>query len=244
MKTSEHINDLAAALAKAQGVLHGAVKDAENPFFKSNYADLASCWEACRAPLSANGLSIVQCYSNFFFGDQKPPSLMLVTRLMHSSGQWIEGSVLIEPVKKDPQGVGSATTYLRRYSLAAMVGLVQVDDDGNEASRHPEKRMERSLTMPTTSVALQEPPRQMFAVPTELMERQAESYRIEFGKFKGRSLSEVGVEELKSYSEYIQKKAKSESKPLSNTVENFIKRAEIFIASQKNVEPPIEDVPF
>ncbi len=60
MTTSPEINELAAALAKAQGEMGGALKDSANPFFKSKYADLSSVWEACRAPLAKYGLSIVQ----------------------------------------------------------------------------------------------------------------------------------------------------------------------------------------
>lgn len=123
MNKSEQINELAAALAKAQGVMEGAKKDAENPFFKSNYADLASVWDACRKPLSDNGLSIVQLVND----------KLLETILMHASGQWVRSTVPLNPVKNDPQGLGSCISYMRRYSLAAMVGVYQVDDDAEAA---------------------------------------------------------------------------------------------------------------
>ena len=131
MKTSENIADLSAALAKAQGAIKGAVKDSANPFFKSRYADLSSVWDACRIPLSANGLSIVQASE---FIPEAPEMVVIETQLNHSSGQWIQGRIVMKPVKNDPQSIGSCITYARRYSLAAMVGIAPEDDDGNAAS--------------------------------------------------------------------------------------------------------------
>ena len=128
MNTSNEINELAAALAKAQGEITGALKDSANPFFKSKYADLASCWDACRGPLSKNGLSVVQGL------DVSDGHLYLKTRLMHSTGQWIDSTTPVTPKDDTPQGMGSALTYARRYALTAMVGVAQVDDDANAAS--------------------------------------------------------------------------------------------------------------
>ena len=128
---SEQVNDLAEALAKAQGSMRGAKKSADNPFFKSKYADLSEVWEACREALSSNGLSVTQT-TNILDGQ-----MVMETTLLHSSGQWLKGVYPIKPTKDDPQGMGSAITYCRRYSLAAMVGVAQEDDDGNAASAQP-----------------------------------------------------------------------------------------------------------
>jgi hypothetical protein len=129
MNKSDDIKELALALSKTQSILKGAIKDTNNTFFKSKYADLASCWDACREPLAANGLSIVQMPCN-----DTPDSVALETILMHTSGQWIS-SVFSMPVSKhDAQAVGSAITYARRYALAAVVGIAPEDDDGNLAS--------------------------------------------------------------------------------------------------------------
>lgn len=127
---SESIAKLAEALSKAQGKIKGASKDTANPFFKSKYADLASVWDACREQLSAHGLSVIQTTDN------APEGVCVVTTLAHSSGEWIRGKLTMQPVKNDPQGVGSAITYARRYALAAMVGVAPEDDDGNAASGH------------------------------------------------------------------------------------------------------------
>lgn len=135
MNTSESINELAAALAKAQAQIQPAKKENVNPAFKSKYADLASVWDACREPLTANGLSVVQMPTD----NAEPGRVALVTTLLHSSGQWISSMVSTRIVKDDPQGVGSALTYLRRYALSAMVGVAPDDDDGNAASQSSQR---------------------------------------------------------------------------------------------------------
>jgi hypothetical protein len=134
MKTSPEINELAAALSKAQGEFENAKKDSENPFFNSHYADLAACIDVARRPLSANTLAVVQSPSLVENG-----YVRMTTRLLHSSGQWIESELDALPKDSGPQSVGSVVTYLRRYSLCAMIGLAAEDDDGNAASGAVEK---------------------------------------------------------------------------------------------------------
>jgi hypothetical protein len=130
MNKSESIAALAAALAKAQGAMKGAIKDSANPFFKSKYADLASVVEAIRAAFSANGLSYIQTVE-----PSDKDEVRVETTLLHASGEWISCGVLSLPVSKnDAQGYGSALTYARRYSLSAAVGVAPEDDDGNAAS--------------------------------------------------------------------------------------------------------------
>src|SRR3989304_9148348 len=94
MNKSEAIGKLAEALSKAQGMMKGAVKDSENPFFKSAYADLASVWDACREPLSKNGLSVTQTTR---IADNGEP--VIITTLLHSSGEWMSGELHFQPVK-------------------------------------------------------------------------------------------------------------------------------------------------
>lgn len=127
---SENINELATALAKAQGQMVTAKKDKKNPFFKSTYADLSSIWDACRNALSQNGLAVIQTTQSV------ENRLEMVTTLVHSSGQWIKSQMPILVDKPTPQAIGSAQTYYRRYALAAIVGVVasEEDDDGNAAS--------------------------------------------------------------------------------------------------------------
>jgi len=132
MIQSETIGKLAEALARAQAVIENAKKESDNPFFKSKYADLSSIWEACRKPLTDNGLSIVQ---SPVFLTEHPDMVGLDTRLCHSSGEWLEGRIVMKPVKSDPQSYGSCLTYLRRYSLQSFISIcAEVDDDGNAAT--------------------------------------------------------------------------------------------------------------
>jgi hypothetical protein len=130
MTTETTGSALARALAKAQGVMAGAARDKTNPAFKSRYADLASVWDACREPLSSNGLAVVQLVTA-----ADKASVTVETRLLHESGESVS-SVLTMPVEKPTaQGVGSAITYARRYALSALVGVApDDDDDGNAAS--------------------------------------------------------------------------------------------------------------
>ena len=126
MKTSEQIDELAAALAAAQGMMDNAVMNRINPHFKSRYADLAAIFTAARKPLSANGLAIVQT-----IGDG-----VLHTRLLHTSGQWIASEHPL-PMSGRPQEIGSALTYARRYSLSALIGIAaDEDDDANGAEKN------------------------------------------------------------------------------------------------------------
>lgn len=131
MEHSEKIDELGAALSKAQGILEAAKKDSNNPFFKSKYADLASVWESCRAALSSNGLSIVQS------PEESDSGIAVVTMMIHSSGQWIRSRYTMPVSKVDAQAVGSAITYARRYALSSIVGIAPEDDDGNGAAEKP-----------------------------------------------------------------------------------------------------------
>jgi len=126
--TSPQVDLIAKALIECQHELKVAVKDSTNPFFKSKYADLGSVWEACRDALHHNRLAVVQL-PGFENGVAQ-----LTTILLHESGQFIEATAGAPLKTADAQGVGSALTYLRRYALAAAVGVVTEDDDGQAAS--------------------------------------------------------------------------------------------------------------
>ncbi len=132
MTRSEQINELATALAKAQGAIEGAKKDAKNPHFGSKYAALSSVWDACREPLSKHGLSVVQLPRLVSVGE----SSWLIeceTALLHETGQFLSDTLAVPVTKVDAQGVGSAITYARRYSLMALLGIAPEDDDANAA---------------------------------------------------------------------------------------------------------------
>lgn len=144
MQKSETVGALAAALAKAQGAMAAAKKDSSNPQFRSQYADLAAIVEAIRKPLADNELSYCQIPGT------TPDGLILVeTILMHASGEWISGTLAMQPTmikqggqvvgippeERTPQVTGSCIQYARRYSLQSVVGIpADTDDDGNAAS--------------------------------------------------------------------------------------------------------------
>lgn len=127
---------LALALAKAQGKIVNASLDGQNPAFKrdgkiAKHATLASVWDACRAALSENELAVIQSPEILEGG------LVLHTTILHSSGEKVTGSLPLSVASNaTAQQVGSAITYARRYSLAAMVGVApdDDDDDGNAAT--------------------------------------------------------------------------------------------------------------
>lgn len=145
MISSDSIKELATALAIVQGQLTFAKKDSKNPFFKSNYADLESVWDACRSLLSDNGLAVMQ-----FPGEYMDGNMALNTIITHKSGEWMSQEMSVPVSKPDAQGAGSALTYMRRYALAAVVGVVQADDDGNSASQ---KVVESATSQQIASIA-------------------------------------------------------------------------------------------
>lgn len=137
MQKSEQINELATSLAKAQAEIENASKNSSNPHFKSKYADLAEVINTVRPVFSSHGLSISQ-FPSFADG-----LASVETVLMHSSGQWMSGTASAGVTKQDAQGVGSAITYLRRYSLAAVAGIAQEDDDANASVGHRPKTQQQ-----------------------------------------------------------------------------------------------------
>jgi len=141
---SENITDLAKTLLNVQRTVQPATKDAENPFTKSWYASLNSVMDACRDALIENGIWLCQ----YPVPVEQPNSLGLVTKLTHAeSGQWQSSLAVVPLPKADPQGMGSAMTYARRYALTAMLGMVTEDDDGEGA-----KNGKKSPTRPKLPV--------------------------------------------------------------------------------------------
>jgi len=136
MKTSDQLNEISKALASAQGEMKPATKSSSNPFFKSKYADFNSIWASIREPLRKYEIAVFQDLSTTEHG------ISVLTRLNHSSGQWIEfGPLEIQLTKKDPQSIGSASSYAKRYALSAAVGCVAEDeDDDGEVAMKPHRQ--------------------------------------------------------------------------------------------------------
>ena len=131
MKTSESIVKISSALVQMQSETSHATFDSLNPHFKNKYASLAEVIDTIKPALAKYGLCVIQL--PFYRQDV---GFMLVTRIMHESGEWIETEVMLNPTKNDPQGLGSSITYMRRYTLPGVCLIASdEDDDGNEASK-------------------------------------------------------------------------------------------------------------
>ena len=150
MRTSDSITKISGALTEALPAIQNATKDAKNPAFRSTYATLNSVMDAVKPALFANGIVVLQGPG------WRDGVVTVTTRLLHSSGEWIEteaGAPVAHRFEKvdgvvtdkgpDAQTAGSAISYLRRYSLAAMAGITQEDDDGNAASHAPAQQYSR-----------------------------------------------------------------------------------------------------
>jgi hypothetical protein len=161
MRQSESINALAAALASAQGEIEAAAKDRMNPHFKSRYATLAAAVEASRPALAKHGLAVIQ--SPTLSGAN---TITLTSRLLHKSGEWLEDDFMLPVAKFDPQGIGSALTYARRYAYCAMVGVIaDEDDDGNAASQRPSNGQAKATARGSDAYDRVMAPEQIPAIP-------------------------------------------------------------------------------
>lgn len=142
MEKSESIKNLAVALCKFNSEVSKISKDAKNPFFKNNYATLDNIVDEIRPILTKNGLSILQIPG----GDGT--NVIMKTLLIHESGEWLESDQLImKPVKNDPQAVGSAITYARRYSLGAFLSLNTGEDDDGNLATHSKPQGKQTITL-------------------------------------------------------------------------------------------------
>lgn len=148
LTTSATLASFAAAFVAAQAVMTNAARSTDNTFFNTKYATLETVQAAVMPPLSANGIGVIQGVG---------PYGSITTRLIHTSGEWIEcttSAPLMSNVMNVVQAVGVMTAYLRRYSLMSMCGIAQVDDDGNGyATEGPVKRYEEPEPAPVLSLA-------------------------------------------------------------------------------------------
>jgi len=128
MTTSESVDKIFPAFIKAQAEIGNPKKTKENTFFKAKYAELSDIIDMSKQVLHENGLCLIQS------PEGNGQSITVIGRIIHTSGQWIEGAISLTPIKNDPQQAGSAITYARRYQISAMLNIAQEDDDGNKAS--------------------------------------------------------------------------------------------------------------
>lgn len=184
MKHSESIKNIAPAIRRAQKEIGVVVANADNSFFKSKYADLDACWKVVKEPLQKEGIAVLQTMG--FIPGAGPT---LITTLLHDSGEYISGEQPVCAKTDDPQGMGSAITYARRYGLSAITGLIQVDDDGEGAmGRKPQQG--------------ESPPSDSGSANVRVMPGVGD-YVFKFGKYKGKRLSEIGAHDLNGYCQWL-----------------------------------------
>ena len=203
---SSEIGELAAALAAAQGELEPATKNAENPMLRNKYADLASCYEACRKVLPQKGLAVSQICMPCDKG-----MVRVKTVLMHTSGQWISSECTLEAVGNKgvngAQAAGSAITYARRYGLSAIVGLVaDEDDDGCNAGPNQKERVQQTRQQAKTNNPDPMTKAQHSAVMAYLARRHGndrQGYIDELSAFFGRTITSSAELTKSMASEFI-----------------------------------------
>lgn len=215
MKHSESLKQIAPAIVRAQREIGVVVAKSENPFFKSKYADLDACWSVLKEPLQKEGIALVQTLG--FIAGAGPT---LITTLLHSSGEYISGEQPVCAAKDDPQGMGSAITYARRYGLSAILSLVQVDDDGEGAMNGARQGSGPGLK----------------AVPSE-----PGSYIIKVGKFKTQRIDKCGPftpegipSDLVNYIVWLRGEAASKSKPLTGDWLELANEVDAYVAFVKS----------
>jgi len=215
MITSENIDKLALALCKAQNAMTGAKKSEKNLFFKSKYSNLESVIDAISEPFAFNSLCFVQGAE---FNEGR---ISVKTRIIHSSGQWIESDTVLPPTKNDAQGYGSAITYARRYGLQSLAGVPSVDDDGNAAVEHQAESVVLDTEM-LEKIRTIESGEELKAMFKSLPEKVAQAYLKPFRDARSRIEHDKDVKLAKYLEEDKAKKAAKEKplkgKPTANQI--------------------------
>ncbi len=201
MRHSESLARLAPALTAAQAALRPIGKDGRNPAFRSRYATLDAIIEGIRQPLAEAGLAVLQSVTHpETNADGRLVGLSVETRLLHTSGEWIAGTVVVPVSKADAQGAASAITYGRRYGLAALLALsADDDDDGNAAAKAPPPPRPAPPPEPTPGKRLHD------AVPETPVERMALA-KAETVTLKGQRLVDMSPERLAGVRQWAEQK--------------------------------------
>lgn len=222
------MKQITQAMLVCQKNITNAHKDGTNPHFKNKYATLESVLNAVKETANANGIIIIQN------GGKDSEGHFIETRLIHESGEEIGSRIHLALDKNNMQGLGSAITYARRYSLAALFAIGQEDDDGNKASHTHEHAPK--ITHPP----LNEKPQVTTSSPPQdsIEDLNTYQYTINFGQWKGLTISQVadqfGLDKIKSYIQYIEDSAAKKSQKPSKDGAEFIIQATKFIVEFEN----------
>lgn len=200
MKHSDSITALAAALVKAQAEMPSIAKDATNPAFRSKFASLDGIVSTVRPVLAKHGLALVQGGAMPHTDENSAVKAFHVeTMLVHTSGEWLSNAVLIPLGKQDPQGAGSALTYGRRYSLAALLSLA-TDEDDDANSAQPSNARPRNAAAPSRSTTSAKSSASRSSNPADTP--------MPFGKTKDKRLGDHTTEELRKTAAWCVEKQK------------------------------------
>lgn len=226
MKSSESLTKLMPALIKAQDEIKHAIKDAKNPHFKNNYATLESVIDATKPALIKNKLLVTQSVT---------PANTLVTTLYHESGEFLSSEVNLLLSRQDMQQLGSALTYARRYSLAALLNIAQEDDDANAATGKPQSQPQ----------AKPEPAKEVFYnkkyFASDLLPNPAD-FVVDFGKkFKGKKLSEIPLQSIDESIEYWNQHCKTTREQLNGNIRAFVVNANEYLITKGFYPPDLTD---
>lgn len=248
MEMSEQINELAAAMALAQGELEPAPFDSINPHFKSEFASLVSCTESSKKVLSKHGVAVVQfATSNITDG-----TVGLITLLLHKSGQWMRETLWVKSKSMLAQDVGSCITYTRRYGRNAATGQVaDKDDDGNQAqglsnAANANSRLSTTTHKPDPAA----PPPKQESNPHQSADAGGEippnaDYIVQVGKkHKGKKLAEIHTKDLRDYVQYFYDESKKSGKSLGGPALEFLDKAEPYLAALAPQNSDLSDLPF
>lgn len=223
MDKSEQIKDLAIALSKAQGELTPAPYDSTNPAFRSKYASLASFQETYRPVLARHGLSLVQTVSSDADGHY------VSSMLLHITGQFLSCRMKLILQKNDMQGLGSATTYAKRYQASAMLGIsADEDDDGNAASRPaPTRAPIKNFAPKPKTEEIDELDRALKGSPNP------GDFVIGGGKFKGKRVRDVPKVDINSFIDYVHaEQSKNSEFSLGKDAADYYSAAIQFLSEQ------------
>ncbi len=202
---SAQIDRIADALAKAQAQIRAAAKDRENPHLRTRYATLASVWDAAREALTSNGLSVTQPSS---FSMEKK-TVLVVTVLLHPSGQWIRNELELPVAQATPQGIGSVITYARRYALSAVVGIAPDDETEDDGTGTPSASTQAASSQPAARALISAEQRKQLQALCEETGTDEES----FAKWVsgGKSLAELPAIEFNRSLTALQRKASAQA---------------------------------
>lgn len=220
VKMSAEINELAKALTKAQSEFKPVEKNGFNPYFNSKFSTLGDVENASKEALAKHGLSLIQ----FPSAGSSQGQIGITTLLIHSSGQWISGTVYFYAKDSSPQAMGSCITYARRYTKAAALGLTsEEDDDGNHASKTSDSPQNRNLGPSSSTASL------------------GGAYVVPFGKYKGKALSELTPDDIESYVKFLSNP--KDGKAPSGNAATFIAEARRYLSGPSKSEPARDDLP-